>query len=50
MLTVVPKSFIVGLMVFYAFKDIPCNVKTKLIDSYCLDACERIPAMELKQT
>ena len=33
--------------VLYNFKDIPCDVKAKLLDSYCLDACVRIPVMEL---
>ena len=38
MLTVVSKNFIVWLIVFLIhFKDIPCDVKVKLLDSYCLD-------------
>ena len=38
MLTVVSKSFISRVnSVLYDFKDIPCDVKAKLLDSYCLD-------------
>ena len=39
MLTVLSKIVIVWLTnsVLYDFKDIPCDIKAKLLDSYCLD-------------
>ena len=37
MLTVVSKSFCGVNSVLYDFKDIPCDVKAKLLDSYCLE-------------
>ena len=37
MLTVVQKFYCRVNSVLYDFKDIPCDVKAKLLDSYCLD-------------